>query len=453
MRTKWILTAVAVSALIQFAEAIAQQVPPVINYQGQLLDTNGNPANGNVTMEFAIFDVSTGGAALYAESQNVTVSNGVFTTLIGSVTPIPQDLFDGGPNRFLEITANGAVLAPRRRFGSVPYAFNARGGDITAVNAGVGLAGGGTAGDVTLRIANDGVTSSKILDGTITTADLANNSVTSDNIAAGAVGTSELADGSVTSIKIADNAVGSNKLANVIALGEAGIANGQLRIYSSAMSGVALELDTETTGGGRVRTYNDDGNRVGELGRNSSGAGFLDILGPNGNPNARISNITNFPNHGSIRVFDAQGVDKAGMYIADNGTGVIFADVKNFRIAHPYLPDQEIWYACVEGPEAAAYLRGTARLVNGKATVTFPEHYQIVSSGESMTVYLTPLDANSLGLAVSAKSAGGFEVQELYQGSGNYDFDWEVKCVRKGHENYRVLRNKSEMRSEGPSVK
>jgi hypothetical protein len=140
--------------ILLLAGAAQAQVPPVINYQGQLLDASGNPASGNFTMVFSIFDVATGGTALYTETQNVTVSNGVFNVLIGSVTPIPQTLFDDSPNRLLEIRVNGNVLTPRRRFGSVPYAFTARGGngDITAVNAGTGLAGGGTSGDVTLSL-------------------------------------------------------------------------------------------------------------------------------------------------------------------------------------------------------------------------------------------------------------------------------------------------------------
>jgi hypothetical protein len=50
-------------------------IPDKINYQGYLTDTVGVTVEGQVTVEFSPYDVSTGGTALGSESQNVPVSN------------------------------------------------------------------------------------------------------------------------------------------------------------------------------------------------------------------------------------------------------------------------------------------------------------------------------------------------------------------------------------------
>jgi hypothetical protein len=60
----------------------------------------------------------------------VTVTNGVFNVLLGSVVVLPPELFQGGssdasgPLRFLQVTVSGEVLAPRRRIASAAYGIN-----------------------------------------------------------------------------------------------------------------------------------------------------------------------------------------------------------------------------------------------------------------------------------------------------------------------------------------
>ncbi|NJL74263.1 MAG: hypothetical protein HC892_03680 [Saprospiraceae bacterium] len=34
-------------------------------------------------------------------------------------------------------------------------------------------------------------------------------------------------------------------------------------------------------------------------------------------------------------------------------------------------------------------------------------------------------------------------MKELMKGTGNYAFDWEVKGVRKGYEDYKVIQDRS----------
>ena len=64
-------------------------VPHQINYQGMLTNPGGTPVNATVSMVLNLYNVDTGGAALYTETQSVVVANGVFNVLIGSVTPLP----------------------------------------------------------------------------------------------------------------------------------------------------------------------------------------------------------------------------------------------------------------------------------------------------------------------------------------------------------------------------
>lgn len=179
-----------------------------------------------------------------------------------------------------------------------------------------------------------------------------------------------------------------------------------------------------------------------------SEGGFVHVRGPNGNLNAAMWFLNGWPNNGFIDVFDSLGQNQAGMYVDTAGNGVIFADQKNFRIDNPNDPETEIWYASLEGPEAGTYFRGTAKLESGRAVVQFPEHFTVVASPVGMTVQVVPLSAKSLGMAVTEKTAEYIVVEELNNGTGSYSFDFTVSAVRKGYEDYKVIRSKQ----QGPSL-
>lgn len=104
-----------------------QSAPPVLQYQARLLNAAGQPLTAaGLPATFRIWDASTGGSALYTESQVLDVVDGLLSAGIGSVLPLPAELFDASPNRWLGITLGAdAEMTPRQKLGSSPYALRA----------------------------------------------------------------------------------------------------------------------------------------------------------------------------------------------------------------------------------------------------------------------------------------------------------------------------------------
>ncbi len=115
--------------IILRAELGITNVPPLINYQGVLTDVSGNLITGTVSIQFSIYEVATGGTVLWRETQSVSVMNGLFSVLLGSVNPIPYNVFSGG-ERYLGLKVGGdPEMSPRKRLVSVGYSFRAEDAD------------------------------------------------------------------------------------------------------------------------------------------------------------------------------------------------------------------------------------------------------------------------------------------------------------------------------------
>ncbi len=104
-------------------------VPNSILYQGALTHTAGRPVNGLTNITFRLYGTPTGGTALWTEahieSNAVLVNNGLFNVLLGSLTPIPSDVWD---NDYLYLGVqvnNDQEMAPREPIGAVPMAMRA----------------------------------------------------------------------------------------------------------------------------------------------------------------------------------------------------------------------------------------------------------------------------------------------------------------------------------------
>ena len=99
-------------------------IPPTINYQGYLTNASGVPVNGTVQIVFKIYDVASGGTELWSETQNVTVTRGVYNVELGAVTPVNL-VFD--VPYYLGVTiGTDPEMTPRKPLSSVGYAFRAQ---------------------------------------------------------------------------------------------------------------------------------------------------------------------------------------------------------------------------------------------------------------------------------------------------------------------------------------
>jgi len=98
-------------------------VPNLIDFNGRLTDSSGNTINQTVDITFKLYDVETGGTALWTETQSVTVTDGLFNVKLGSVTALDESNFSSS-ERWIGISVGtDSEMTPRTRIAAVPYAF------------------------------------------------------------------------------------------------------------------------------------------------------------------------------------------------------------------------------------------------------------------------------------------------------------------------------------------
>ncbi len=115
--------------------------PRLVNYQGFLTDTLGNPVtNPSLSMVFSIWNASAAGTQKWTETQSIAVEKGIFHVLLGNITPIPDTVFTASTTRYLQISVGGSPLTPRTRIVSAPYAYTSTFADTAqyAVNVATG---------------------------------------------------------------------------------------------------------------------------------------------------------------------------------------------------------------------------------------------------------------------------------------------------------------------------
>lgn len=115
-----------------FRSEAAVGINRTINFQGKVVTktTGINITNSNYNFEFKLYNVPSGGTALWTETRTggnqVAVTDGVFRVALGEVNSIPTSIDFNSDSLYLSINFNGdGEMSPRVRLSAVPYAFNA----------------------------------------------------------------------------------------------------------------------------------------------------------------------------------------------------------------------------------------------------------------------------------------------------------------------------------------
>lgn len=124
------------------------QVPHLIRYQGQAVDSKEIPLEGPYTLTFRLYDAQTAGTVVWQEIQpNVPITKGQFSILLGQVSPLNADW-----NKTLWLSIQVGIepeLSPRQQLTAVPLAIRAEEAER--------LVGAGA--DVSIRVSNSGAPS------------------------------------------------------------------------------------------------------------------------------------------------------------------------------------------------------------------------------------------------------------------------------------------------------
>jgi hypothetical protein len=183
-------------------------IPATIGYQGTLHGPSGR-LTGTYAMKFAIYAGQSAGEALWNETQSVSVTNGVFNVLLGSVNPIGSDVLTSG--KFLGITVGtDSEMTPRQPLASVPFAFRSehanKADNANRANSVVDKAVG--RGQLADRAVGQGQLDEKV----VGQGHLADKAVGRGQLGDKSVGQGQLDDKSVGKGQLADRSVGRDQL-------------------------------------------------------------------------------------------------------------------------------------------------------------------------------------------------------------------------------------------------
>jgi hypothetical protein len=174
-------------AVLAGAGSLPADPPRMMRYQASLADPSGTPIRGTRNIRFAIYDAETGGAQIWSEGPRVlAINDGRLDVLLGEVTELPSSAMMTAV-RWLEISVDGAMVGPRQRLVSVPFALAAdRLGTKTLADVQSDVAS-----DLTAHTANSSAHHAKTTDA----AELTSGTLSVQRLGAGSIPSAKIIDG------------------------------------------------------------------------------------------------------------------------------------------------------------------------------------------------------------------------------------------------------------------
>jgi len=227
----------------------------------------------------------------------------------------------------------------------------------------------------------------------------------------------------------------------------------------------AVSNESAVTTGGYVEV-NHDNAQIGVVGSGRVAITEEEILlDPGGGGNAvRVSGT------GGVLTPRVRGVNGGGVNIgtvsndtSDNvGPEIFFywaggslfigsgsSNVKTFVIDHPDDPDRWLVHACLEGPTADVFYRGTATIVGGRAEVELPGYFESATRAENRQVQVTPVGV-LCRVAASRITDGKFTI--ISDAPDGTQVAWLVHAERADTEPFdpEPLRSEIDVQGSGP---
>jgi hypothetical protein len=452
---------IAVLAVMLASTVALAEIPQVLGYQGRVTDNSGVPvSDGTYTMRFRIYTAETGGTLLWdSNNRSVALAGGIFNVMLGE-SPQPTLSLDFDQDYWLSVQFDGEYQNPRKRLGSVGYAYMASGlvpgtevsGSVSSAAAikgtnastdGYGVHGyvSATTGYTyagwfeSVSITGRGVYGRASANTGFATYGVFGHSTSgagrgvygyascTSGDTQGVYGTSLSTDGQgVYGWAYAD----SGTTDGVHGLSSSTDGRG-VRGHASATSGTTRGVygSSSSTEGSGVYGYAfaTTGTTYGVFGRSdaTAGAAVRGWADANTGTADGVYGRSNSP--------DGYGIYYSGGL---SGTGSKSCVVKTSR--GPTL------LYCQESPENWFEDFGEGQLANGRCHIELePLFLETVTIDDAspMKVFVQPDDPECRGLAV-VRGASGFEVVELHGGDSSTRFAYRVVAKRKGFEEKRL---------------